>query len=323
MTRAAGIKAVIVLTSLALLAVVAWNQLQPAASSYGAAFTHASGLKVGDDVRIAGIPSGSVTDIELKGATAVVRFDVDQGVTLHRDARAAVKMASLLGQNYLEVEAGRGTTLAAGTTIPVARTTPAYTVSQVVARANDTLDALDMDAIDAMITTLATELDNDPQITDRALTSVTALSKVIGDKDQQIDRLLTHTRQVTGVVRAQQEQLDDLLVDADVVATMVQRRRDTIRSLLTRGQQVVRDLDSLADRNDDQVRTMLKDFRKTLRTLDSRADDLDATLLGLAPLARYFANATGNGPWLEVGAPYFLLPDNLVCVFARPSECLG
>lgn len=288
---------------------------------YRAELSHASGLKSGDDVRVAGIPVGKVTGIRLDGDKAIVSFTVKPSVTLHRDARAAVKMATLLGKNYFEVLPGKGPALSAGGTIDVSHTTPAYTLSNVVTKANSTLQGLDMDTLDKAITTLSTELDGDPAVTSAALAGVTSLSRTVAGKDQQIGRLLTSLRQVTDTVHGQQDEIDELMTDSDTVLTMITRRRDTLRTLLANAERVAAGLATLADNNDEQLHQMLKQFKVVLTVLDRNADALDQTLRKVGPQARYFANATGNGPWIDVYAPYFLFPDNLLCPLVNQADC--
>lgn len=298
---------------LAMLAAAVGMQLLPENSTQVALLSHASGLKPGDEVRVAGIPSGEVTDIELDGANAKVSFDLDEGVQLHTDSRAAVKMATLLGKNYLEVEPGSGAAAAEDAAIPVDRTTPAYTLSDIFTRTKEDLGRLDMDALDEAVGTMATALDQDPAETDRALIETTRLARTIGEKDEQIGRLLTSVHDVTSSVREQQDELEGLLGDADTVAAMVIRRRQTIERLMTNAQDVVRSLEELARENTEDVSEVLEQFHAVLSTLRKNADDLDASLKRLAPMARYFSNATGNGPWIDVYAPFFLLPDQVVC----------
>ena len=318
MTRSSAFKTTAVVAVLILLAIVAWRAFAPGGTGYQAEFTHASGIRVGDEVRVAGIESGSVTSIELDKDVAVISFDLDDTVTLHRNSQARVKLASMLGTTYLEITAGDGPELKPGATITTAHTAPSYTVSDAFTEGNDTLQELDMDALDKAISTLSTEFDQDPKLTQRTIESTAQLARLIGEKDEQIDRLLTYTRDVTGVVRDQQDELERLLVNAEKVTTLVQRRRDTIESLVQHGKQVLTSVDQMADRNDKTMRTLLNQFDQTLEVLEAHSDELATTLQRAAPFARYFANATGNGPWLEVGSPYFLLPDDLWCPIIQP-----
>lgn len=321
-SRSSAVKTVVIVTAVALLLVVAWQTLKPTGSGYVAEFTHASGVRLGDDVRVAGIPSGEVTGIELDGDVARVEFDLDDDVTLHTDSEARVKLASMLGQTYLEVTAGSGQELEPGATLGTDRTAPSYTVSNVITDGTDIAQQLDLDAIDQAISTLSTELDQDPEMLERTIAGTTELATMIGEKDEQIDRLLSYTREVTGVVRNQQDQLESLLVNAETVTSLVQRRRDTLERIIGKGREVVTTLNQMADRNDETMRTLLEQFDQTLAVLDEHREELGTTLERSAPFARYFANATGNGPWLEVGAPYFVLPDNLICLLV-PADKTG
>ncbi|HWV26956.1 MAG TPA: MlaD family protein [Aeromicrobium sp.] len=318
MRRASMFKTVVVGAVTIVLIALLWRTFAPGGTGYAAEFTHASGVRVGDEVRIAGIESGKVTDISLKQGTAVVSFEIDGDVKIPQDTQARVKLASMLGTTYLELTPGQGPPLEAGDHITTAHTAPSYTVSNVFTDSNDILHDLDLDALDRAISTLSTEFDQDPELTQRTIESTAELARLIGQKDAQIDRLLGYTRDVTGIVRAQQTELDNLLVNAEQVATLVQRRRATIERLVQNGKQVLQTLDGMADRNDATMRKLLGQFDQTLTILQDHSDDLARTLQRAAPFARYYANATGNGPWLEVGAPYFLLPDDLWCPIVQP-----
>ena len=71
---------------------------------YAAQFAEAGGLKEGNEVRVAGVKVGKVTDISLDGAQVVTvkfRVKVDE---LGDQTTAAVKVKTMLGQKYLALE---------------------------------------------------------------------------------------------------------------------------------------------------------------------------------------------------------------------------
>lgn len=72
-------------------------------SERSAVFSDASGLKPRDGVRLAGVKVGYVTAIDLKGATAVVHFQLNDDVTITSNTTAAVRYQNLLGQRYVEL----------------------------------------------------------------------------------------------------------------------------------------------------------------------------------------------------------------------------
>ena len=78
-------------------------------STYHATFTDASRLKAGQDVRIAGVPVGSVNEIKLNPDNTVdVTFDVNKRYQLYTSTRAVVRYENLVGDRYLEITSGPG-----------------------------------------------------------------------------------------------------------------------------------------------------------------------------------------------------------------------
>lgn len=73
-----------------------------------ARFDSVDGLKIGSDVRIAGIKVGSVTAQELDPQTfmAIVRFTVNNDLKLQGGASAKISSESLLGGAYLSLSNG-------------------------------------------------------------------------------------------------------------------------------------------------------------------------------------------------------------------------
>jgi ABC-type transporter Mla subunit MlaD len=88
-------------------------------TTYHADFADASGLKPGDDVRVAGVKVGSVTSVDLDGAQVRVGLRVS-GVHVGPDSRAEIKIKTLLGQKYIALFPSGAGSLAGD--IPLART---------------------------------------------------------------------------------------------------------------------------------------------------------------------------------------------------------
>lgn len=71
-----------------------------------AAFSDAGALREGDDVRIADVRVGYVSDIGLADGTPVATMLLDGGRRVHKDATAAIGARSALGQKYLALNPG-------------------------------------------------------------------------------------------------------------------------------------------------------------------------------------------------------------------------
>ncbi|RDI58982.1 hypothetical protein DFR76_1211, partial [Nocardia pseudobrasiliensis] len=79
----------------------------------------------------------------------------------------------------------------------------------------------------------------------------------------------------------------------------------------------------IGSENNDQFGPTIVQLNTIAEGLQKNRDNLDR-LLSIMPVSlRYLNNGFGNGPYDEVGTPWFLLPDNWLC-FARVIEgCQG
>lgn len=103
-------------------------------TSYKARFTDATGLIVGDSVRIAGVKVGQVESIKVADKRlAEVGFAVRKGRGLPASVTASIKYLNMVGQRYVDLDRGAGPVgrnFQAGATIPLSRTTPALDLTQ-------------------------------------------------------------------------------------------------------------------------------------------------------------------------------------------------
>ena len=72
----------------------------------GAAFKTLRELKVGNEVRMAGVPIGVVSDLRLSAGRAEAVLTIRKDVTIARDATATIAMAGLIGANYVSLDLG-------------------------------------------------------------------------------------------------------------------------------------------------------------------------------------------------------------------------
>jgi phospholipid/cholesterol/gamma-HCH transport system substrate-binding protein len=88
-----------------------------------AEFADAAGLSPGSDVRIAGLKVGTVSHVTLASDRVLVTLSVAGGVTIPRDATAAISLKTILGTKSVVIKAtGPGPYLHNGDRIPLDRT---------------------------------------------------------------------------------------------------------------------------------------------------------------------------------------------------------
>ncbi len=97
-------------------------------NTYHATFTDAARLKGGNDVRIAGVPVGSVGDVKLNPDNTVdVAFTVNKKYQMYTSTRALIRYENLVGDRYMEITSGPGELrkLPPGGTVDINHTQPA------------------------------------------------------------------------------------------------------------------------------------------------------------------------------------------------------
>lgn len=80
-----------------------------------ARFQKVTGLRIGNPVTMFGLRVGKVSGLEMdqENQMAVVQMQIDNGVNIYEDAIAAIRTEGLIGDKYVDVDAGGGLDLLA------------------------------------------------------------------------------------------------------------------------------------------------------------------------------------------------------------------
>lgn len=315
-----GALAGVVLFALVVAAVIAPKLAFLARTTdYTAEFANAAGLTAHDQVYVAGVPSGRVTEVSLAGDRVHVKFRLDNDQPLGETSSASIKLLTILGTRYLSVQpAGSGQL---DKVIPLERTSVPYSLDELAGAATGTVEQLDLAALQKMVHTMREVIPEDPALLNNALTGVATASDLIARRDSQFDQLLEATKTVTTDLLGQRDTLISLVGDATVVAQMLDSRRAVIRQLIADVGALAGQLRTFLADNADVIGPLLNRMHELVNAMAANEKALSDTLTQLAPTSRYLANATGNGPWADVVGPAGPLPDNLLCVSGLILGC--
>ncbi|WP_328527583.1 MCE family protein [Nocardioides sp. NBC_00368] len=268
-------------------------------TTYYANFSEAGGLKTGDEVRVAGVRVGKVDSIELDGNKVKVGFKIREKVNFGENSGAGVRVKTLLGDMFLELQpAGEGQ-MKAGATIPVDRTESPYDVVQAFEGLADTSANIDKDQLAAALTTLADLTRSTPEEFQAALTGVSELSRNLAAKDERIESLLTQLDRVTKVLDERDEDLITLMNDANQLFVALVERREAVHNLLLSTQQLSKELSQLVDDSRADLKPALESLDVILDVFTKNEENLEKSLNLMAPFYRVFNNTLGNGPWWD------------------------
>ena len=267
--------------------------------TYTAQLEHTAGLRTGEDVQVHGVVSGKVTGIELQGDHVLATFALDSGIKLGDRSTATVKVATLLGTHYLEVDP-HGSGALASDRIPLERTSVPYNLQDVLEKGSGALDELDPELLAKALTEMAGTLGASQTEIGPALQGVARLSEVVSKRSDQVGSLLKATRKVTDQLSSSSQDIVGLMKQTNLVVSEITARREAIHRLLIETTGLSKALTAIVKSTDGKLKPALDDLNSVLDTLNGQDRQLTHLLEVMAPAVRYVANATGSGPFLPL-----------------------
>jgi phospholipid/cholesterol/gamma-HCH transport system substrate-binding protein len=221
--------ATITLTAL-LFSVFAQYRSGPT-QGYSAVFRDVSQLRPGDSVRVAGIRVGTVHDVNLQGdKTVIVDFDAENGVALTVASRAEVRYLNLVGDRYLELTEGTGSTqiLPRGAQIPVDRTSGALDLDQLLGGLKPVIKGLNPQEINALTASIVEILQGQGGTLDSLMARTTSFTNTLADNGAVVQQLIDNLNTVLQTLNHDGKQFSDTIDRLEKLITGLSKDRDPI-----------------------------------------------------------------------------------------------
>ncbi|MGA9492628.1 MAG: MCE family protein [Mycobacterium sp.] len=174
-----------------------------ATNGYSAVFADASRLKEGQSVRVAGIRVGTVNSVSLRpDKKVVVKFDADRNIALTDGTRAAVRYLNLVGDRYLDLVDGPGSTkrLGAGGQIPVDHTAPALDLDLLLGGLKPLVQGLNAHDVNELSASLLQVFQGEGGTIDSLFSKTTSFSNALADNDHTVQQLIDNLNTVVGTL---------------------------------------------------------------------------------------------------------------------------
>lgn len=301
------------------------SQLRLTDKTVTAEFAQAAGVRPGATVDVSGIEVGEVRSVELAGDKVEVVMKISRDIRVATDARAAIKLSTILGRLHIELVPGTGEESADGR-IPLANTVVPYNLGKVIQDPQykssfERIERIDPGKLRQALDVFAQQMGDSPELAVTALDSIGTLAEVINARRDEVDTLLKSMDQVSQLVADNQNSVLMLLTRGEAIGNAVALRQDMLRRLLDNVAALSQLLRDMGLENNGQLGPLIQDLNTMTEGLDKNKDNLDR-LYEVMPVAlRQFNNVLGNGPYGDVWAPWFL-PDNWLC-FAQAVEGCG
>ncbi|OBG93009.1 mammalian cell entry protein [Mycobacterium sp. E3251] len=174
-------------------------------ASYSALFLEASDLRSGDSVRIAGIRVGTVEAVALQpDHKVVVDFNADRTVKLTIGARAAVRYLNLVGDRYLEIIDGPGSTqfMPPGSRIQLDHTMPALDLDVLLNGLKPVVQGLNPQDVNRLTTSLVQIMQGQGGTMESLLSQTSSFTNALADNGQILQQLIDNLNAAMKTVAA-------------------------------------------------------------------------------------------------------------------------
>lgn len=311
-----------------------WSTLQRSVpgetETYSATFTDVMGVRVGDDVRMAGVRVGRIDSIEFEPdyqARLVLRIEKRQRLT--DTTRALVRYQNLIGQRYIALLPGeeKGAEVAPGSHIPVERTEPSFDVSALLSGFEPLFSVLQPDQINSLSDTLIQALQGDGVSLSALITQAAELATTFGERDEILGAVITNLSSVIAGLANRSQELETLITQTRGLMDALYAEGETLKASVDT---VARSTDSLTDListvkpdialAQDEATTAVELLLLNGAALDQVAIELPNVLNGLARFTGYGAYGNAYICNLDVSLWGVLFPPGLFSQIGGDSQ---
>jgi phospholipid/cholesterol/gamma-HCH transport system substrate-binding protein len=276
-----------------------------ATNGYSAVFADASRIKSGDSVRVAGIRVGTVNRVSLRpDKTVVVTFDTDRSVVLTTGTKAAVRYLNLVGDRYLELLDGPGSTrlLPAGSQIPPDRTEPALDLDLLLGGLKPVIQGLNPQDVNALTNSLIQVFQGQDATLESLLSKTSSFSNTLADNGKVVEQLIDNLNTVMATLSKDGDKFSGAIDGLEKLIAGLSQDRDPIGAAiesLDNGTASIADL--LANARPPLAGTV-DQLNRVAPLLDQDKDRIDLALQKAPENYRKLVRLGSYGSWF----PYYL-----------------
>jgi phospholipid/cholesterol/gamma-HCH transport system substrate-binding protein len=269
--------------------------------SITAEFADAAGLSPGSDVRIAGLKVGSVSHVELAKDRVLVTLSLEGGVTIPRDATAAISLKTILGTKSVVIDAqGPAPYLRNGDRIPLDRTEIPFEIYQTANATVDLLTNVNGKQLDEAFKALAAITADPNRNVAGTLKGAAKVLTTLGSKSSALDSVLSKGDQILASLDASAPNIQTILRQSNVVLQVLAKRRSVVQSLLRNTDVLAGELGGLLRDKRPDLDTILTDLHSTLALVDANLGQVEEALKLIGPSSEAFARITYRGRWAGI-----------------------
>lgn len=251
-------------------------------------FPRAVSVFESSDVRVLGLPAGSVSEVAVEGDRVRIEMEIPADVPVPADAGAQIVPQSLIGERYIQLSPAYESGMDRaedGHVIPIERTITPVEPDEALAALKEFLDSLDPEGIGDLIENLDEDLAGNGQQLNDTLGELSQLVSTFAENDDVLLRIVDSFDQLTATLTTREQQLGEV-IDAFAEASQVLAdERQSVEDLVA----------ALADLSRNGLRLIGEhstELRQDIQTLTDAAATIEANLTSVTQLLQAAAVLT-------------------------------
>jgi phospholipid/cholesterol/gamma-HCH transport system substrate-binding protein len=231
--------------------------------AYKARFTEASGLRSGDDVRVAGVQVGKVTSVDVDPSTlntALVGFTLRTDQPLRSNATLVMRYQNLLGQRYLSLVQPKdlGATMPENSTVPLTRTSDGFDLTELLNGFRPLFDVLKPADVNKLTESVIKVLQGEGGTVADLLNQTAQLTNYLADRDQLFGAVFDKLTPVLVDLAGEGDELRDTVSSLSEFMEGLAEERDTFGDTIS-------DISKVVDTTDKFLGNVRKPLRQDVR----------------------------------------------------------
>jgi phospholipid/cholesterol/gamma-HCH transport system substrate-binding protein len=269
-----------------------------------AAFSDATGLVKGDEVRLAGVRIGKVAGLQVDHGQAMISMNVDNAFKLPAASRFELHWKNLLGQRYIEAVPPDGATLAGpvlknGVTLAADRTQNAADLSELLNNTEPLLARLDTSRLNDLMTTVAAAMHGREDELNAAIGNSAQLVDTLSARSDVIDKSISEYATLLDGIAGHDTQVRQLLDSLAGTSQTLAARANDLGDAAGKTGEFSASLAKVLTANEGYLDGVFGDTRTLLDRIASDKDVLAKALQTLPWTTSAMIRSTSHGDWIN------------------------
>ena len=270
---------------------------------YSAIFSDATMVEKGDDVRIAGVVVGHVTDFEVHDRDkAKVYFTMAGDRTLPENVHLTLRFRNMIGQRYMNIARVPGpveSQMPEGTTIPIDKTSPAVDLTALFNGFRPLFTTLQPDDVNALADSLVKVLQGEGGTVTSLVQQTAQLTNHLADRDQVIGEVIDNLTTVLQTINDRDVQFQQLVVTTRQLVEGLAQERDAIGSSIDSMADLTSSAENIIAATRPSVTESLDHLKKVTDDVVANEDNLSRVLTNLPIKTDNLIRMGSFGSWFQ------------------------